>query len=253
MLTSIAVALLFTAVPKSDSTLVGTWLAGGAPFVTFNANGTGQMDDGAIKWTAAGGVISVTDNEGATDQVSYQLAGDQLTISMGGVPMTLTRAGKGVAVGKKGKLAQKMNQKPQVSEADADAEAMAEAQEYLRKNPPAPPPGTCEAACVHFAECAQRPDIAGPCVGNCMATGATPQQLAAYSALDCQQALQVVAQMVQQGQNQQKKRKNNSSQCAGCVRDGNDCVWISQGNWGSGYANPYSGAVSSCDRSCCGM
>ncbi|MBL8921365.1 MAG: hypothetical protein JNJ54_21070 [Myxococcaceae bacterium] len=42
-----------------------------------------------------------------------------------------------------------------------------------------------------------------------------------------------------------------SAECQGCVRDGDDCVWVSQGNWGSGPNNPYSGAVSSCDPACC--
>lgn len=39
-----------------------------------------------------------------------------------------------------------------------------------------------------------------------------------------------------------------SSECQGCVRDGDDCVWISQSNWGKGA---YSGAVTSCDPKCC--
>ncbi len=234
MLTSIALALVLSGAPKSDPKLVGTWLAGTAPFATFNANGTGQMDDGAIKWTADGHTLSVTDDEGTTDRVSYQLSGDSLTVSMGGVPMTLTRAGKGAAGGPKGKLAAKL------AKADPAGEAPAA-------------PGTCLAACAHFATCAGQPDAAGPCLVNCQAKNPDPQQLAVYTTLDCQQAIAVVAQQLQQAQGGARRARNTSSQCAGCVRDGNNCVWISQGNWGSGYANPYSGAVSSCDPSCCGL
>ena len=42
---------------------------------------------------------------------------------------------------------------------------------------------------------------------------------------------------------------SQSSECNGCVRDGGECNWYSQGNWGS--AGAYSGAVITCDQSCC--
>ena len=46
-----------------DAKLVGTWLAGGTPFVTFNANGTGQMEEDKVKWTADGSSLTVTDSD----------------------------------------------------------------------------------------------------------------------------------------------------------------------------------------------
>ncbi len=52
-------------------------------------------------------------------------------------------------------------------------------------------------------------------------------------------------------QQQRGGGSGKSAECQGCVRDGDDCVWISQGNWGQGPNSPYSGAVTSCDPSCC--
>jgi hypothetical protein len=131
MLLTLIVSLTLSGAPKTDAKLVGTWLAGGAPFVTFNANGAGQMDDGKIKWSADGATLIVTDDEGEVDKVGYKLDGDNLTLTMGGMPIALTRAGAGVQVAKKGALAAKAEKMNRVSEEEADREAMQQAQAYL--------------------------------------------------------------------------------------------------------------------------
>lgn len=133
MLTLILTVALSGA-PKVDAKLVGTWLAGGQPFVTFNANGSGLMDEGKIKWSADGKNLVVTDDEGTADNATYTLAGDTLTLMMGGIPIPLTRAGAGVQVKKQGALAAKAEKANRVSEDEADREAMAEAQAWLQKN-----------------------------------------------------------------------------------------------------------------------
>jgi hypothetical protein len=124
----LALLLLSLAAGKTDPALVGTWVLAGQPFMTLNANGTGTMEDGKLKWSVEGKTLVIVDDEDGTDKVTYSLSGDSLTLNMGGVPMTLTRAGKGVTVQKAGKLSKAMNKQ---SEADADAEALAEAQRYL--------------------------------------------------------------------------------------------------------------------------
>ncbi len=134
MLLTLVVSLALSGSPKVDAKLVGTWLAGGTPFVTFNANGTGQMEEGKVKWTADGSNLTVIDDEGTADKATYKLAGDTLTMTMGGIPIALTRAGAGVAVQKQGALAAKAAKMNKVSEEEADREALAEAQAYLQKN-----------------------------------------------------------------------------------------------------------------------
>lgn len=134
MLLTLVVSLALSGSPKVDAKLVGTWLAGGTPFVTFNANGTGQMEEGKVKWTADGSNLTVIDDEGTADKATYTVEGNSLTMNMGGIPIALTRAGAGVAVQKQGALAAKAAKLNKVSEEEADREALAEAQAYLQKN-----------------------------------------------------------------------------------------------------------------------
>ncbi len=108
--------------PKLDERLVGTWLAGGAPFMTLNANGTGSMDEGRVRWAADGQTLSVTDAENVTDTMPYSVNGATLTLSVGGVPLALTRAGGGAKVAQRGALATK-------------------AERATREAPEEPPPG----------------------------------------------------------------------------------------------------------------
>ena len=134
MFVSLILSLALHAAPKVDPKLVGTWVLANQPFMTLNANGTGLMDEGKVKWSADGSSLVVTDDEGTADKAGYTLDGDTLVMTMGGIPITLTRAGAGVQVKKQGALAAKAAKANAVSEADADREALAEAQVWLQKN-----------------------------------------------------------------------------------------------------------------------
>jgi hypothetical protein len=118
MLLTIVLSLSLAGTPKVDERLVGTWLAGGAPFVTFNANGTGAMDDGKVKWSADGKTLVVVDDENSTDTLPYVVDGANLTLNMGGVPMVLTRATSGVGGKKQGPLSAKAAKGARVAEAE---------------------------------------------------------------------------------------------------------------------------------------
>lgn len=140
MLITALLSLSLSAAPKLDDKLVGTWLAGGEAFITLNANGTGTMEDGKVKWSADGKTLVVTDEDGESDRLSYTVSGGNLTINLGGMPMTLTRAGAGVQVKKQGPIGAKLDKRGNAE--DADREAMAEAQAWLQKNGQAAPQKT---------------------------------------------------------------------------------------------------------------
>lgn len=236
------VALLLAAAPD----LSGRWEGGGFTLV-LAANGSGTISDGPqvpaepLTWKLAGNVLAMTQGG---DTIAYQvsrLEKDSMTLSsvVLDAPITLRRVG---AAGKTAPLTR--------SQPTGQAPAA-----------PATPlePGSCAGACRHYATCAKLgTDAVNLCTVQCFSSGATPMQLETYVRLDCDRAIAVmVAAQLQalqalQQQNQGGQR-NTSAQCKGCVRDGNDCVWISQSNWGTGNNSPYSGAVSSCDPSCCGM
>lgn len=106
MLLTLVVSVALSGAPKLDERLVGTWLAGGAPFVTFNANGSGTMEDGKVKWSADGKTLIVTDEDGEADKLAYVVDGATLTFNMGGMPVVLTKGG--ASSGKKGPLSSKV-------------------------------------------------------------------------------------------------------------------------------------------------
>jgi len=245
---AVALAVTLSAAPN----LAGRWEGNGFTLV-LEGSGAGTISDGpmvppeAIKWKVQGGNLMIT-QEGDTIAYAMKLANDTMTLSSVVLdsPITLKRGGKGATAAApdpatpKGKKGQPAPQQPQQAEG--------------------PPPGTCEAACKHYLTCAklQGEDQMGLCVLNCYASGANPYQLATYLQLDCQRAIMIVVaaqlqalQAAQGGGNRGGSGNNKGSRCAGCVRDGNECVWISQSNWGTGTNSPYSGAVSSCDADCC--
>jgi len=86
------------------------------------------------------------------------------------------------------------------------------------------------------------------CIQQCVKMRYSAADLASYQQTDCATAISIV----EGTGTQQQSSGSKSSECQGCVWDGSSCVWISQGNWGSGPNNPYSGAVSSCNSYCCG-
>ncbi len=134
MFMTLLLSLTLCGAPKVDEKLVGTWLAGSAPFITLNANGTGTMEEGKVKWSADGQTLIVTDDENGVDKLGYAVNGGTLTLNMGGMPLALTRAGAGVQVKKQGPLAARAEKANRVSEEEADKEAMIEAQAWLQKN-----------------------------------------------------------------------------------------------------------------------
>ena len=86
-----ATAMLLTAGAQTDPNLVGTWASGGETFMVLNADGTGRMEEGPVRWTTTGGVLSVTAPDGSADRVPYQVAGDKLTLSFPAGTSQLTR------------------------------------------------------------------------------------------------------------------------------------------------------------------
>ncbi|MBL8910436.1 MAG: hypothetical protein JNM17_07005 [Archangium sp.] len=238
MLNATVVALLVAAAPN----LVGKWQGDGFVIV-LEANGTGTMSDGPgvppepLKWKVSGNNLLIT-QDGETVPWAMKLNGkDSMTLSGEDLdePITVKRGG-----------------------ANAKTEVAAVAPQ--QPNPNAMPMGTCESACKHYLGCAKLKgdDQMALCQYNCFASGANPYQLGVYNQLDCKRAISIVvaAQLqalaaMSQANNAGSSGGNKGSRCNGCVRDGSSCVWISQGNWGSGPNNPYSGAVSSCDADCC--
>ena len=132
MFITLIVSIALAAAPKVDQRLVGTWLAGNQPFITFAGNGTGTMEEGRVKWTADGASVTITDETGDVEKAGYQVDGDTMTMTVGGIPVALKRSG--VAVKKQSALAAKAAKANQGSEADADKEAMALAQAWLAQN-----------------------------------------------------------------------------------------------------------------------
>jgi hypothetical protein len=245
---SLALAVSLAAAPN----LVGTWSGSGFTIV-LEAGGAGTISDGPmvppepVKWKVSGSNLMLT-QDGDTIPYAMQLAGDTLTLSsvVLDAPITLKRgaAGKG---------------------APAAAPAPVEPPPAATKGKPAKTPefklGTCETACDHYLSCAKLrgDDQRNVCLYGCVASGANPYQLGVYNQLDCQRAVMIVLaaqlQAIQQAQggngNGGGGGNGKGSRCAGCVRDGNECIWLSQSNWGTGPNSPYSGAAASCDADCC--
>jgi hypothetical protein len=86
-------ALLLAAEPGVDPKLVGTWSLDGQPFMVLNADGTGRMDEGNVRWTAALGILSIIALDGTADRVRYRLKGETLTLQHGETPVDLVRVG----------------------------------------------------------------------------------------------------------------------------------------------------------------
>lgn len=136
MFLTLVVSVALCGAPKVDQRLVGTWLAGNEPFITFAANGTGTMDEGQVKWSSDGSRLTITDDEGSTDQATYVVEGEVMTLTLGGMPVQLRRAGAGAAVKKQSALSAKAAKANRAaSEEEADQEAMATAQAWLAQQP----------------------------------------------------------------------------------------------------------------------
>lgn len=131
MFLTLVVSAALCAAPKVDQRLVGTWMAGNEPFITFAGNGTGSMEEGKVKWSTDGANITITDDTGDVERATFQVEGDSMTMTIGGIPVALRRAGAGVAVKKQSALSAKAAKANQQTDVEADKEAMEQAQAWL--------------------------------------------------------------------------------------------------------------------------
>jgi hypothetical protein len=246
MLTMLTCAVL-SAGPKAPPA-AGQWEGDG--FVLHLApDGSGTLADSpmsspeAIRWKAtanSNSLVIIQDGEAVT--YGMRLSGDVMALSGGDLdaPVRLRRAGASAAGAPRRQV-----------EPSRPAAAQAPVQ-----------PPTCPGACTHFLRCAQKlgaanvgPQAQATCLAACQQSAMSQAELAVFNQLTCEQAVLVVLAAAQQEQGQSAAgQQRGSGACRGCVRWGDDCMWASQSDWGPGHSgNSYSGAVSSCDPSCCGM
>jgi hypothetical protein len=99
-LATAAAALLLVAASPTDPKLVGTWALDGEPFMVLEADGTGRMDEIRMRWTASGGVLTVTAPDGSADRARYRLEGASLALEQPTGTVRLTRmAGASASAG----------------------------------------------------------------------------------------------------------------------------------------------------------
>lgn len=221
-------ALVLLAVPTADQ-LAGRWEGGGF-IITFDKGGAGTMSDGpgvppyGIQWKLKDKKLLVTE-DGETESYGISLDGDTLTLSGGDLDAPV-KLKKGAA---KAAKAQPTRQPPKSARAD------------------------CGDACKHYLGCVKNgtQQAQQMCLLECGASGLNEYQLAMFIATDCPTAIAIVDAAEQAAWNQlQQQQTSNSSECEGCQRWGDSCMWASQSNWGKG---PYSGAAADCDPKCCGL
>ncbi len=113
---------------------------------------------------------------------------------------------------------------------------------------------SCEGACQHYLECRGSGDASSyqACVMQCRAQGYDPNSLAQYQMSDCATAVSIVEGGGGGAGGGGGGGGGGGSQCAGCQWDGSSCIWIASADSSAGINAPYSGAVTSCDSSCCG-
>jgi hypothetical protein len=81
-LLAVATALLLAGGQQVDPELVGSWSSGGQPFMELRGDGTGQSIEGPVRWSAAGGLLTMTGQDGADDRVAYQVSGETLALAL---------------------------------------------------------------------------------------------------------------------------------------------------------------------------
>lgn len=218
-----ATALVEAAGPDA---LSGRWSGGGFE-LHLDAGGTGSLQDSpasppeAIRWRAAGGRLTVT-QDGEDVRYDYALDGDRLRLRGGDLeqPVTLSRTGAGGAG------------RPATSRTATKL-------------------GRCETSCRHYLTCGRgfTPDVEAACVAECQRVGYGPAFLGWFESTDCATAIAVIDALDRQQRGLQSGAGGTGGRsCQGCVWDGSLCSWYSRSDWGPGA---YSGAVVSCDASCC--
>jgi hypothetical protein len=89
----VVAAALLAAGAQTDPRLVGRWGVGDQTILVLEADGGGRNDEGPVRWSAAGGVLSMTAADGSADRASYRIDGDTLTLDSPGGSARLTRLG----------------------------------------------------------------------------------------------------------------------------------------------------------------
>jgi len=112
--------------------------------------------------------------------------------------------------------------------------------------------GTCEGACAHYLECKgmSTSQNQATCTTNCKGLGLKAADLASFQQSDCATAIAAVEGTSSSSSSSGGSNGGGSkgSECNGCVKDGDSCIWLSQSDWGPG---PYSGAAATCESHCC--
>lgn len=110
--------------------------------------------------------------------------------------------------------------------------------------------GTCDSACGNYLTCKgiDSTQNRATCVKNCKGMNVSEADLTSLAEADCATAIKMVEGEPKPASGGSSGGSAKGSECDGCVRDGNECIWLSQSNWGPGA---YSGAASSCNASCC--
>ncbi|MBI5545026.1 MAG: hypothetical protein HY901_14135 [Deltaproteobacteria bacterium] len=236
VLTASFFALLLAAAPAKAPNLAGTWRGGGFEIV-LKADGSGTIKDSEyspaepLKWKASANALTITEEDEPV-AYSFKQDGDRLHLSGGDLdePVDLVR---GAASAKAS------------SKVDPQA-APGSAAKHVG-------PGSCDGACRHYLKCAGQPALQAQCVLACYSEGYGADFMGWFQSLDCVAAITVIAMLEAQSRGLQGGGGGGASQskeCEGCRWDGSSCAWYSQGNWGSNVA--YSGAVITCNSSCCG-
>jgi hypothetical protein len=231
----------FAGEPAKPFSLNGTW-SGGGFVIVLQAGGNGTIQDSPqspaepMRWKAAAGKLTLT-QDGEPVAYDYRVQGGALKLSGGDLdqPVSLTRGAQPPAAAA-GRTA------PDAKPAPAAA---------------APKPGDCAHACLHYLVCSGQAtyENQAECVAECRTVGYEAPFLGWFESTDCPTAIAVINYLDSVKRGMSGGGGNNgggdarSSQCNGCVRDGGECNWYSQSNWGSSGA--YSGAVITCDQSCC--
>ncbi|MGC4113688.1 MAG: hypothetical protein QM765_03300 [Myxococcales bacterium] len=138
------VGLLWTASAfgqASKEQLVGKYTmdASAEETLELRADGSANMGGDEMKWSVKGNQLTID-----TDTVPFKLAGNKLTLTMAGMQMSWTKvgaAGKGPSALQKAAAKANKKKEDEVTDEQAEAEAMAAAQAWLAKNGQQQPAG----------------------------------------------------------------------------------------------------------------
>jgi len=224
--------------------LPGEWATNSPAFfeLKLNPDGGGSLAEVAglpgdpIHYRVAGAQL-LLEQDGEWVPFDFSLSGDVLRLSGGDLdePLSLRRRGRGAGPNSAGNGIR-------AGKAGAPSGGTPPARTRA---------GDCSRTCQHIVACAQAGAAdAARCLNDCRNASYAPEFLLMVEQADCLTTLAIV-QALSGGQATEggEGLPSRSADCNGCVWDGDTCAWYSQSNWGHGA---YSGAVATCDNSCCG-